>query len=116
MSIEIIDAIKQQAATLTAQEKLQLAYYLLEQAQLAQQAPSNKSITEDAKRRERLEWLKAHREEYGGQYVALDGAQLVAVGPNYRVAREGTHAAGKPHAFVTYLPKPDEVAEWGGWG
>ena len=66
-------------------------------------------------RQRRLEWLKSHREEYGGQYVALDGDQLLAVGPNYRIAREKALAAGKPTAFVTYLSKPDEIAEMGGW-
>ena len=66
-------------------------------------------------RQRRLEWLKSHREEYGGQYVALDGDRLVAVGPNYRVAREKALAAGKTNAFVTYLSKPDEIAEMGGW-
>ena len=70
---------------------------------------------DDKIRLRRLEWLKAHREEYGGQYVALDGERLVAVGPNYRIAREKARAAGKTDAFVTYLPKPDEVAEMGGW-
>jgi hypothetical protein len=63
----------------------------------------------------RLEWLKAHREEYGGQYVALDGERFLAFGPNYRIAREKARAVGKADAFVTYLPKPDEVAEMGGW-
>jgi hypothetical protein len=67
-------------------------------------------------RRRRLEWMKTHRAEYGGQHVALDGAALVAVGQSYREAKEKALAAGKPGAFVTYLPKPDEVAEWGGWG
>src|SRR6266478_2964998 len=62
-------------------------------------------------RKLRMEWLKSHREEYGGQYVALDGDQLLAVGANYRVAREKALAAGKPNAFVTYLSKPDEIAE-----
>ncbi|MBC8029233.1 MAG: hypothetical protein H7Z16_03905 [Pyrinomonadaceae bacterium] len=66
-------------------------------------------------RRRRMEWLKSNREEYGGQYVALDGDQLVAVAPNYRVAREKALAAGKSNAFVTYLSKPDEIAEMGGW-
>ena len=66
-------------------------------------------------RRRRMEWLKSHREEYGGQYVALDGDQLLAVGPSYRTAREKALAAGKPNAFVTYLLKPDEIAEMGGW-
>jgi hypothetical protein len=55
--------------------------------------------------------MKAHRAEYGGQYVALDGAALVAGGQTYREAQEKALAAGKPGAFVTYLPKPDEVAE-----
>jgi hypothetical protein len=47
--------------------------------------------------------------------IALDGDQLLAVGPNYRIAREKALAAGKPNAFVTYLSKPDEIAEMGGW-
>jgi hypothetical protein len=59
--------------------------------------------------------MKTHRAEYGGQHVALDGAALVAVGQSYREAKEKATSAGKPGAFVTYLPKPDEVAEWGGW-
>lgn len=66
-------------------------------------------------RQRRMEWLKSHREEYGGQYVALDGVHLLAVAPNYRIAREKALAAGKPNAFVTYLSKPDEIAEMGGW-
>jgi hypothetical protein len=70
---------------------------------------------DDEIRQLRMEWLKTHREEYGGQYVALDGAQLLAIGPNYRTAREKALAAGKPSAFVTYLSKPDEIAEMGGW-
>jgi hypothetical protein len=55
--------------------------------------------------------LKAQREQYGGQSVALDGEQLVADRPNYRVAREGVHTAGRLDAFVTYLSKPKEVAD-----
>jgi hypothetical protein len=66
-------------------------------------------------RQRRMDWLKSHREEYGGQYVALDGDQLLAVGPNYRIAREKALAAGNSNAFVTYLAKPDEIAEMGGW-
>ncbi|MDX6442955.1 MAG: hypothetical protein QOH71_29 [Blastocatellia bacterium] len=70
---------------------------------------------DDEIRQLRMQWLKSHREEHGGQYVALDGDKLLAVGSNYRIAREKALAAGKPKAFVTYLSKPDEVAEMGGW-
>lgn len=104
-------AIKQQAAALSVQEKLQLATYLLEQASLDQPPRSNRRTIAPDMRRRRLEWLKAHREVYGGQDVALEGTQLVAIGPNYRVAREGACAAGKPQAFVTYVSTSDEVAE-----
>lgn len=62
-----------------------------------------------------MDWLKTHREEFGGQYVALDGTKLLAVGPNYRVARERALGAGKAKVFITYLSKPDEVAEMGGF-
>ncbi len=92
------------------------------EAQPASQEPSPQKLQslhcnngDDEIRQRRLEWLKSHREEHGGQYVALDGDQLLAVGPNYRVAREKALAAGKPNAFVTYLSKPDEIAEMGGW-
>ena len=116
MSVHVMTAIKQQAATLTVQEKVQLAAYLLEQARLDQAPHGNRVTTEHDVRQRRLEWLKTHRALYGGQYVALDGTQLLAVGPSYRAARESARAAGKPQAFVTYVSKPDEVAEWGGWG
>ncbi len=92
------------------------------EAQPANQEPSPQKLQslqvnngDDEMRQRRMEWLKSHREEYGGQYVALDGDQLLAVGPNYRIAREKALAAGKPNAFVTYLSKPDEIAEMGGW-
>jgi hypothetical protein len=60
------------------------------------------------------EWLNAHRDEYLGQWVALDGDQLIAYGPDarkvYRAAREqGTDAP--------YLDRvgPKEEAFMGGW-
>lgn len=81
--------------------------------QKPQSLPNNNG-NEQARQR-RMEWLKSHREEHGGQYVALDGDQLLAVGSNYRIAREKALPAGKPNAFVTYLSKPDEIAEMGGW-
>ncbi|HKO95845.1 MAG TPA: hypothetical protein VJU86_02555 [Pyrinomonadaceae bacterium] len=92
------------------------------EAQAANQEPSPQKPQslhvnngDDEIRHLRMKWLKSHREEHGGQYIALDGDQLLAVGPNYRIAREKALAAGKPNAFVTYLSKPGEIAEMGGW-
>jgi len=87
----------------------------LEQQQTQHVQPAQSSNGDDAKTRERrLEWLKLHRDEYGGQYVALDRDELIAIGPTYRSARQKALAAGKPDAFVTYLPKSDEIAQMGG--
>lgn len=83
---------------------------------IIERAPNLQSPTPtDETRARRAAWLKANREQYGGQYVALDGEELVASGRTLREAREAARATGKPDAFVTYLPKPDEVTEMGGW-
>jgi hypothetical protein len=122
-----LEQIIEEAKKLTVEERrrLRAALETLDsngEAQPAGQEPSRRkpesqydSNGNEQVRQRRLEWLKSHREEHGGQYVALDGDQLLAVGPNYRIAREKALAAGKPNAFVTYLSKPDEIAEMGGW-
>lgn len=69
----------------------------------------------ETRRHQQMEWLKANAERYGGQYVALVGAQLIGVGKTFRAASEAASATGRRDAFITYLPKPDEVLETGGW-
>src|SRR6266853_948663 len=106
-----LEQIIDEARSLSPAEKRKLRQILdLELEQVKAQDPAQATHSDDETREGRLEWLKSHREEYGGQYVALDGDRLIAVGPNYRVAREKALAAGKTHAFVTYLSKPDEIA------
>jgi hypothetical protein len=115
-----LEQIIDEARSLSPAEKRKLRQVLdLELEQVESQDPAQPTHSDngdDETRERRLGWLKSHREEYGGQYVALEGDQLLAVGPNYRIAREKALAAGKPNAFVTYLSKPDEIAEMGGWG
>src|SRR6266550_3755334 len=114
-----LEQIIDEARSLSPAEKRKLRQALdleLEQVKADDRAqPTQSENGDDESRGRRLEWLKSHREEYGGQYVALDYDQLLAVGSNYRIAREKALAAGKPNAFVTYLSQPDEVAEMGGW-
>ncbi len=114
-----LEQIIDEARSLSLAEKRKLRQALdleLEQVKAQDRAQPTHSENGGRETRERrLKWLKSHREEYGGQYVALDGDRLIAVGPNFRVAREKALAAGKTHAFVTYLSKPDEMAEMGGW-
>ena len=114
-----LEQIIDEARSLSPAEKRKLRQVLdleLEQVKSTDRAQFRGSDNGNDKMRERrLEWLKSHREKYGGQYVALDGDQLLAVGPNYRIAREKALAAGRPNALITYLSKPDEIAEMGGW-
>lgn len=72
------------------------------------------TTTRERSRQEQMTWLKANAESYGGQYVALVGQQLISTGPTFRAAHEAACATGCREAFVTYLPKPDEVLEMGG--
>lgn len=78
------------------------------------QADSLQTVLADI-RTKRLAWLKANREQYGGQYVALAGDALVATGRTMRAAKEAARDAGEFDVFVTYLSKPDETVEMGGW-
>jgi hypothetical protein len=115
-----LEEVLREARKLAPDERRELAEMLLEGSPRSAAGEEKTHDQTDVSlsgevRRQRLEWLKSHRAEYGGQHVALDGAALVAVGQTYREAKEKALSAGKPGAFVTYLPKPDEVADWGGW-
>ena len=61
-----------------------------------------------------MEWLRLHRKEYPGEYVALDGDRLVAHGKDgqevSRIARE----QGVKVPLVSYCPPVDEPP-FGGW-
>jgi hypothetical protein len=113
-----LEHIINEVRSLTWSEQRELRQALedeLEQQQTQPVRSVQSSNGDDAKTRERrLEWLKSHRDEYGGQYVALDRDKLIAVGPTYRSTRQKAVAAGKPDAFVTYLSKSDEIAQMGG--
>ena len=78
-------------------------------------ASSSTQASLQIRRQEQMEWLKANAETYGGQYVALVGGQLICTGETFREANEAVRAAGQQNVFITYLPKPDEVLEMGGW-
>ena len=114
-----LEQIIDEARTLSPAEKRKLRQALDRELELEKEQgrsqPALRDNGDEQMRQRRMEWLKLHREEHGGQYVALDGDQLLAVGPNYRIAREKALATGKPNAFVTYLSKPDEIADMGGW-
>lgn len=67
-----------------------------------------------AKRAQHMAWLKANREEYAGQYVALDGDRLVGSGATIREAHEQARWQGVEHPFLTHISSVND-APFGGW-
>src|ERR1700758_4238674 len=108
MSVELLESIKRQAEALTPAEKSHPGTFLLKQAEEEATLPATPIDKEAAEheRKQHMEWLKANGEAFGGQYVSLDGSQLICTGRTFGEASEAARAAGKPDAFITYLPKP----------
>jgi hypothetical protein len=60
------------------------------------------------------EWLKAHRHEYIGQWVVLDGDRLVGAGDDPRPFFEQARAEGVTIPFVEFI-KDNSEPFMGGW-
>jgi hypothetical protein len=60
------------------------------------------------------QWLKEHRHEYIGQWVALDGDRLISYGANARAVYEAAREAGVQVPFVAHIDPPDQLP-FGGW-
>ena len=113
MSDKQLDLLKEQLAPLSPQEKLELARFLTEQAKLDQAAEQGEAVIDraaaDVKRAQHMAWLKAHREEYSGQYVALDGDRLVGVGLTIREAHEQARQHGVERPFLTHISSVNDA-------
>ena len=116
MPTQIIESIIQQTDQLTAQEKMQLAHLLLEKAKpsLTPHSSNGDSQNKENKQDRQLQWLKTHRDEYAGQYVALDGDQLVVTGKTIMIAREQAKKKGVLNPFLVRLTSEKDV-QFGGW-
>jgi len=114
VSVEL-ESLKQQIAALPKPLKAQLAAFLTEQLQQPELPPiTNGAGDDDEIRQRRLAWIKAHREEYDGQYVALSGDMLVGAGRTIREAHEQARAKGITHPFLVRLTSEHETLS-AGW-
>lgn len=110
MSVELLDSIKEQAQSLSPQEKAQLADYLLQNTGNGNDLGlAGESGNEEETRRWRMEWLKTNREEYAGKYVALYDKKLVGVGQTIREANEQARQKGIENAFLVRVSSESEV-------
>ena len=54
-------------------------------------------------------WLEQHREEYAGQWVALDGERLVAASTNAKDVLAAAKAAGIADALIVRVESRDAL-------
>jgi Family of unknown function (DUF5678) len=54
-------------------------------------------------------WMAAHRAEYAGQWVALDGDRLIASGATEAEVADAAEADGASLPLIGYIPHPDEL-------
>jgi predicted DNA-binding antitoxin AbrB/MazE fold protein len=69
--------------------------------------------TFNARRRER-EWLELNGPSYAGQWVAVEGDQLVSHGENAMAVLQQARAAGVQHPLLMQIPKEPPLP-FGGW-
>jgi len=121
MPKELLSELMGRVGSLTAEEKVHLATFLMERASPTL-SPTRSEVTEDVtgqdvkrlRHRQHLDWLKAHQTEYAEQYVALDGDRLVGHGSTLREAAEAARQQGIREPFLVYVFSPDSVP-FGGW-
>src|SRR5438552_3631012 len=100
-----LEQIIDEARALSPAEKLKLRQTLdreLEQAALVQ----SRAIEGN--------WVERHRDQYLGQWVALEGDRLIAHGANAREVYLAARQAGNASPYIVHItPKADAYV--GGW-
>lgn len=118
MATELLRDLMARSSELTMEEKQRLAQYLSEQVKNGNgdedSVSAQKRQPDHRKGQLSVAWLKSHGEEHAGQYVALDGDQLVGSGRTIRDAQTAAKDKGYPQALLVHVP-PREGGTWGGW-
>jgi hypothetical protein len=81
----------------------------------AEKLPEESAEEREIKRQKLIAWIKSHREEYGGLFVALDGDKLIATGQKHGDALKSALQKGCQKPFVGLVYPLDYVGYWGGW-
>jgi len=69
---------------------------------------------EDSDLSQELRWLAEHREQYAGQWVALNGSELISSGADGVEVYETALRQGVLCPFLVQIGSPDELP-FGGW-
>jgi len=61
-----------------------------------------------------MRWIKEHKREYAGQWVALDGDRLLCHGMNPKEVFDAADQSGVEDPFFVHL-EPADALPFGGW-
>ena len=100
-----LEQIIDEARTLSPSEKRKLRQAL--DGELEQPAPARSLVDED-------DWIEKHRDEYLGQWVAVEGDCLIAHGTDARQVYLAAREAGIAVPFIERVEKRED-AYTGGW-
>ena len=104
---EVLAEIVEKVPTLTSAERRELIQLLQEEERKAK-TNGGKNPSPN------IEWLKAHRDEVAGKYVALEDGKLIAEGKTLREVDREAKQKGASKPLLTYVAREDEEL-WSGW-
>ena len=104
----VLDEVIEKVAQFSEEERDKLFQFLLETKKKPPTNSAKVSINPN------IEWLKKHRSEYAGNYVALKDGELIAFGRTIKEADLKAKAKGAEKTLLHYIPAEDEEV-WGGW-
>jgi hypothetical protein len=122
MSLDAVQNLIEQAKSLSP-EDLRLLIESLNHTQTNDLGSSEKDESDSAKARvpmskesseRNLNWLKQHRNEYSGKYVALLDGELISFGKTIKEAREKSIDLGVHRPMLVFVLGENEIA-FGGW-
>ncbi len=103
----VLDEIIEQVISLKPEDRLKVIR-ALEEEERKTESDGKKNISPN------IEWLKKHRAEYTGNYVALKDGELIAFGRTIKEADLKAKEKGAEKTLLHYIPAEDEEV-WGGW-
>src|SRR5436305_6055087 len=106
---QIIQSIQQ----LSAPEQEKVRQWLEERREVNEAQDDWQGRTE--KFRRATSWIDSHRQEYLGQWVCLDGDNLISHGTDAKKVYTEAKDRGIKIPFVQQVREEDQSPFWGGW-
>jgi len=116
MSTITVENILQQIIQLPPAEQIRLAHLIEEQRIEEPQAKPGKAPLDKRvpaqptpDRTREWQWIESHKQEYAGQWVALEGDRLVASSPNRSDISAALKTAGAKRPLIHRISSPDDL-------